>query len=169
MSNFEAIEEAIKAIKTTNIVSCPVIPRQVQGVSANTFTAGDAFGLLMEIQVPKRGEIRSATFFDLDNEGSQMDMEIFNIKPVQIASEAAWTLSVADNPKFVTELPFFAFDDHIDSQTSELTNIGKSYTAPKGKLYIQMVCRGTPDMASVAVNPMLQLQILSYDPDFKES
>ncbi len=168
-ANFESIEEAIKAIQTAKIVTCPLLPAQVGGVSANTFTAGDAFGLLMVIQVPKRGEIISATFYDLDNEGSQMDMEIFNKKPAQIASEAAWTLSSADNPKFVTELSFVAFDDHTATQTSELTNIGKAYIAPEGKFLIQMVCRGTPDMASVAVNPMLQLQILSYDSDFKES
>ena len=167
--NFESVVSAINALQTTNIVSCPITPRQVGGVSANTFTADDAFGLLMEIAVPKRGIIVSATFHDLDNEGTQMDMEIFNSKPTQVASEATWTLSSADNPKFVTELAFFAFDDHTASQTSEIKNIGKGYTAPLGKLWIQMVCRGTPDMASVSVNPMLQLQVQSFDSDFVES
>jgi len=168
-ANLEDVQEAIKAIQTTTIVSCPIEPLAVTGVSANTFTAGDAFGLLMEIKVPKRGVIVSATFFNRDDENSQFDLEIFRHKPGQVASEAAWTLSAGDNPYFVHELAFVDNDDHTATRTSKLTNIGVAYTAPDGAFWIQMVCRGTPDMASVDVNPMVQLQIQSFDPDFKES
>ncbi len=172
-ANFESIEEAIKAavkaIGTATIVSCPKEPLAVTGVSANTFTAGDAFGLLMKVAVPKRGVIISATFFNRDDENMQYDLEIFRHEPVQIASEDPWVLSVADNPKFVTELAFASNDDHTDTRTSDLTNIGKAYTAPEGYIWIQIVDRGGSDMASESVNPMIQLQIQSFDPDFKES
>ncbi len=153
---------------TSKAVSCPRHPIAVTGVSGNTFTAGDAFGLLIEIQVPPSGIIYSATFFDLDNEGTQFDAEIFRQKPAQVASEAAWTLAVVDAPKFVTELAFVAFDDHTATQTSELTNIGKAYTAPAGIFWVQLVCRATPDMASASVNPKIQLQILPDDLNWQE-
>ncbi len=171
-ANFESIEEAIKAavkaIGTASIVSCPLEPIAVSGVSANTFTAGDAFGLLMKVAVPKRGLLVSATFFNRDDEDIQYDLEIFRHLPTQIASEAAWVLSAADNPKFVTELSFVSNDDHTDTRTSQLTNIGLAYTAPEGYFWIQIVDRGGSDMASEAVNPMIQLQIQSFDPEFKE-
>ena len=167
MNQLELLAE-ISARLPGKSVSCPRFPLAVTGVSLNTFTAGDAFGLLMVIEVPKSGVIYSATFYDRDDEGSQMDMEVFNYAPAQVASEDAWTLSAEDNPKFVDELSFVAFDDHTATQTSKLTNIGVAYSAPEGKLWIQMVCRGTPDMASTLVVPMLQLQILSDDPTWQE-
>ncbi|KKN76443.1 hypothetical protein LCGC14_0369520 [marine sediment metagenome] len=164
----EQIEEAVEDIGTTTVVDCPLVPVEIPGSnSSGAYTANDAMGTIFEVVVPRRGEIRSAIFFDLDDEGLQTDLEIFKHKPTQIASEAAWALSLADVVKFITELSFVTPDDHNGTQTFQLTNIGMAYTAPEGKLYIQAVTRGTPTIA-VGAKPRIQLQIQSFDPDFRE-
>lgn len=146
------------------IVSCPATPGQIPGiVAANAFDANDCFGIVFELEVPKSGEIRSATFFDLDDEGSQIDLEIFMGQIPIIASDAAWAPVDADLLKFLTEIAFVSFDDHINNQTSEVTNIGKAYNAPAGKFWIQAVCRFTPTIAAGSM-PKFQLQILTDDP-----
>ena len=147
------------------IVVCPAIPIAVPGIGAGAHAAGDCLGTIRRIRVPKRGIIYSATFWDLDDEGSQVDLEIFRYKITQIADDAAWAPSDADMEHFVAELAFVAFDDHINNQTSDITNIGKAYVAPEGLLYVQAVCRGTP---TIVTAPLIQLQILSGDPDWRE-
>lgn len=165
-TTLESIEEAIKAQTIGKIISCPDNPIDIPGIAAaDALDAGDAFGTIFTIKVPKSGIIYSATFWDLDDEGSQVDLEIFKTSFTQIASDAAWTPSDGDMLSFVTELAFVGFDDHINNQTSSLTNIGMAYTAPGGKLYIQAVCRGTPTIAAGS-SPRVQLQIISYDPDW---
>jgi hypothetical protein len=67
---------------------------------------------------------------------------------------------------FITELSFASFDDHINVQTSELTNIGKAFVAAQGKLYIQAVCRGTPNIAAGAI-PRLKIQIITDEIDWQ--
>ncbi len=163
MSSIAEIEEAIREIKTSRIVCCPESPSEIPGITAaDAFDAGDCLGTIVTMQVPKSGIIYSATFFDLDDEGSQVDLEIFKAPIAQIASDAAWAPTDAEIIKFVTELAFFSFDDHGSCQTSELLNIGKAYVAPDGKFYVQAVCRGTPTIAAGA-SPRFQLQILSTE------
>ena len=164
------ILETLKRILTTSIVACPITPMRIPGVGVaiygGTAAIPECLGTIAQLRVPKRGIIVSATFFDLDDEGSQVDLEIFKALVTQNADNAAWTLSAANNPFFITEIAFFAFDDQIASQTSEVKNIGKGYTAPDGILYIQAITRATP---TIAVAPRFQLQIQSFDPDFEES
>ena len=166
------LEEIVRLIRGgkvgTNTVSCPSTPAQIQGiVTGNALDAGDVFGNIFELEVPKSGVIQSATFYDFDDEGEQVDLEVFIGRITQIASDASWAPSDIDMLKFRTEIQFFTFDDHINSQTSEVKNIGKAYSAPQGKLFIQAVCRGTPNIAAGSL-PRFQLQILSDDPNWKE-
>ena len=168
---YERLEEIgqILRLTTTQMVACPASPVEIAGiVAADIFDAGDCFGTLTIVHVPKRGIIYSATFWDMDDEGSQVDLEVFKNSIAQIASDAAWAPPDADTLNFITELAFAGFDDHTNNQTSEINGINKGYTAPEGKLWIQAVCRGTPTIA-VANMPRFQLQIISFDPDFKES
>lgn len=165
-SNQDIIDE-LRKIGTTTIVACPVEPAIIQGsISSGAYTANDAMGLITKVKVPKRGVLLSATFCDLDDEGKQVDLEIFNHPITQVASEAAWTLSAANNPNFIDEINFVAFDDHDATQTSKVRNIGTAYVAPEGYFYIQAVNKGTP---TIGVEPRFQLQIQSFDPEFKES
>ena len=171
--NLEDVERALRDIQTTNIVSCPVSPKVIPGIVAAAVYAGTAaipecLGIQAQLAVPKRGIIVSATFFDLDDEGSQVDLEVFNRLVAQAADNAAWTLSAGDCLYFVTEIAFFAFDDQLASQTSEVKNIGKAYIAPSGYFWIQAITRATPTIAAGAM-PRFQLQIQSFDSDFKES
>ena len=166
MASLDDVQKVIKALGTTNIVSCPAAPLAIPGIGAGAEGALDAMGGLFTIKVPKRGVIVSGTYFDLDDEGSQVNFYLFKEKPTAIADNSAWTCSDADVIKQVAKLAFFSFNDQTASQTSELTNIGKAYTAPEGKLWIQAQC---VSICTIAVAPRFQLQIQSFDPDFKES
>src|SRR3990167_6106490 len=152
----------------SNTVSCPPLPIEIPGIApADAFDADDCFGTIFRIAVPKRGEIRSATFWDMDDEGSQIDLFIFKENIPQIASDAGWAPTDEAMWPFVTLLQFATFTDSGTSRIAELVNIGKGYTAPDGYLYIQSVCRGTPNIAQAHM-PRVQIQILSSDPEFKE-
>ena len=124
--SIEDIEQAIKDIGATEIVSCPTSPFGIPGIGAGAEGALDAMGTLFEIKVPKHGVIVSATYFDLDDEGTQVNLYLFNEKPTAIADNAPWTCSDSDVVRQVTNLAFSAFNDQIDTQTSEITNIGKA-------------------------------------------
>lgn len=166
MSSIEDVEQAIKNIGTTTIVSCPNSPIPIPGIGAGAEGALDAMGTLFTINVPKRGVLVSATYFDLDYEGTQVNLYIFKNVVTAIADNAAWTCSDSDVLYQVTRLAFSAFNAQTASQTSEITNIGKAYTAPSGKFWLQTQCAS---ICTIAVAPRIQLQIQSFDPDFKES
>jgi len=164
---FEELESQLKKLPIGRIVSCPEQPESIPGiVAADALDANDAFGTLMRIKVPKSGIIYSALLLDIDDEGSQVDLEIFKSRPVQVASDAAWDLPASYVTSFVCELNFIAFDDHTSCQTSQLSNIGIAYTAPEGYLWIQAVARGTPNIAAGA-SPKIQLNIIPDDPDWR--
>jgi len=149
------------------IVSCPDEPVMITGITAaDILDANDVFGNFTKVKVPKLGIIYSATFWDLDDEGTQVDLELFKHVITQTASDAAWDPSDSNMLSFVTEIPFVSFDDHISSRTAEVNNIGKAYTAPEGFLWVQAVCRGTPTIAAGS-SPRFQLQIISYDPTWR--
>jgi len=149
------------------IISVPEYPIEIPGITpADALDIGDCMGLLIPLTVPKRGIIYSATLWDLDDEGLQIDLEVFKEPIVQIANDAPWSPTDTDMLKFVTEIAFFAFDDHINSQTSEVKNIGKAYTAPDGKFWIQAVARGASNIAAGS-SPRFQLHILPLDPDWE--
>ncbi len=168
-ANLEDIVQALVAIGKTTIVNCPVVPVRIPDVGENTYTTLDTFGKIVKLKVPKRGEIRSAIYYDLDYEGLQTKLHIFNKSITQIAPEDAWAPSDADILNLVTTLDFVApTAGHTNSYTFELTNIGKAYTAPEGFFWIQAQCVGAQDMASAEVYPRFKIQIQSFDPDFKE-
>lgn len=152
----------------TKVVSCPSLPKEIPGIGAGAEGTLDCLGTLVTVEVPPTGTILSATYFDLDYEKSQVDLELFKHKITQVGDNVAWTLSDEDSLHFVHELSFFAFDDHIASATSEITNIGKAYTAPEGKFWIQAKLAGTAQTIAAGKSPRFQLQILSDDPDWQE-
>jgi len=169
MVNLADVIRAILQIKNTDVVSCPATPLEIPGITAaDIFDANDCFGTIMQIAVPKQGILYGATFFDLDDEGSQVDLEVFRSLIPQIASDAAWAPTDSDILKFLAEIQFVgaAFDDHGTCQTCEVRNLGIAYTAPEGYLWIQAVARGTPTIAAANM-PRIQLHILSTDPDWR--
>ena len=164
-SNLENVVESIEALGKATIVSCPPDPMGIPGIGASAEGALDAMGTLFTIPFPKSGEIRSATYYDLDFEGTQVNLYLFRRKPTAIADNAAWTLSDEDAPKLITKLAFAGFDTHSTTcYTSEINGIGKAFTAPEGKIWIQASCVA---ICTIAVAPKFQLQVLSFDPNFK--
>ncbi|KKL26396.1 hypothetical protein LCGC14_2395680, partial [marine sediment metagenome] len=116
MSNINDLLAELRKRSDARVVSCPRDPiALLKADTGVTIETGDTLGLVFAIAVPKSGVIYSATFWDLDNEGSQVDLEIFKDKPTQIANDAVWALSAADLPTFVIEIAFVSFDDHIDT------------------------------------------------------
>jgi len=167
MSFLEDLEEAIRGIKTSRIVSCPTQFMEIPGIDGDAHAQHECVGLVAELSVPKSGEIISATLFDPSYQKIQLDLEIFKQPITEIADNAAWAPSDIDMVNFVTELVFSSYDDHINSLTWEILNIGKAYTAPLGKFWIKAVTRGAPTYAAGA-KPRFQIQILSLDPAFVE-
>ncbi len=167
--SLEDIERAISNIRTTQIVTCPRMPAVIVGSdSATALESGDTIGEVFKIKVPKSGIIISATLFDFDDEGTQVDVEIFSAKIADVAVDAAYAPTDAEGLTFITKLGFVSFDDQGSFQTSELPNIGKAYSVPNGVFFIQAVTRATPTIAA-GVPHRLQLQILSKDSTFKET
>ena len=168
MSSIADIEQAIISKKYPRVVSCPLEPVMVPGTVADVaIAAGDCLGTIFEIVVPPSGIIYSATLWDLDDEALQIDLEIFKRSITELGDNTVWDCPTEEGLHFITELSFVSFDDHLSLQTSELTNIGKAYTAPEGKFYIQAVGRGASDIA-LGLAPRVQLQILSDDPNWQE-
>ena len=148
------------------IVECPAEPIVIPGIGTGAaYIANDVMGTLVKIAVPKSGEIRSATFWDMDDEGLQYDLEIFKHSITQVADNGAWALSDIDSLGFVHELNFVSFDDHGVCQTSKITNIGVAYTAPEGYLYVQCVARGAHNIAA-GNEPRFQIQIMPVPLDY---
>lgn len=151
----------------TKTVACPPLPKVIPGIAAaDAFDANDCFGTIFRIKVPKSGILYAATYWDFDDESTQLDLEVFKENFTQTASDAAWAPSDEDLLNFVTEIQFYAGDDHINSYTFEAKNIGKAYVAPEGYFWIQAVDRSTKTIAASAM-PRVQLFILSDDPDFE--
>lgn len=166
-SQLELLEQIHSLLTMGNhIVDCPSVPAEIPGITAgDAFDANDVFGTILKIKVPKSGVIYSATFWDFDYEGTQINLHIFKEDITQIASDAAWAPSDEDMQKLVTRLAFVAFDGHTNSYTSELTNIGKGYNTPDGYFYIQAQCVGTPTIAA-GKSPKVQLQIMPMPIDW---
>jgi len=163
----ELLKETKKGFSlASKVVSCPSSPQIIVGSdSATALESGDTMGNVFQLKVPSSGIIYSATLFDYDDKGIQVDLEIFKDTIADVAVDAAFAPTDTEGLAFLTELNFVAFDDHGLFQTSEIFNIGKAYTAPKGAFYIQAVTRGTPTVT--AGSPYrIQLQILSFDTNF---
>jgi len=167
MVNLRNVVDAILGIKTTTIVSCPLVPIVVPGVTAAAYTAGDCVGTVVKLAVPKRGVIISATFLEFSDTGGQYDLEIFTQEYTTIADNDGWSPTDSNLLSFVTELAFVVGDNQINAYTFDLSNIGKAYTAPEGYFYIQTVDRGAKTIVANQI-PRFQLQIQSFDADFKE-
>ncbi len=161
----EAIETAVK-LPQSRAIDCPASPIEIPGIVAdNAFDANDCFGTMFIVDVPKSGIIYSATYWDMDDEGSQIDFFLFKATVTDTASDAAFAPTDSDLLNLVTILKFTTFTDSGTGQTAEITNIGKAYNAPAGKFYIKAVTRSTPNIAAGNM-PRLQMQILSDDPNF---
>ena len=134
----------------------------VPGIAeADAFDAGDAFGVAFELVVPPAGIISYGLFIDLDDEGTEIDAQLYSGPISVIASDAAFAPTDRDAMLYVTALKFSAFDDWGSFRTSEIRDHNAPYHAPLGKLHGQCKCVGTPNIAAGAA-PVIRLGILPY-------
>ncbi len=143
----------------------------VQALTGNALDAGDALGTLFRIEVPVSGIFQSAHLLDRDDEGSELDIALFDARIDTVAAaDAAFDLTDADAKRKIYQLNFTTFSDNVSNQDASIENIGKAYKVkPKSKgkktgwMYAQAITRGTPTIA-VGSEPMLRLEILPDEP-----
>ena len=123
-------------------------PIVVPGIDPGAHAAGDALGGLMEFLVPEIGRLDSAVFIDVDNEGSEVDLVLFNQPFVATTDNAPFAPTLSDIKNMVGTISFSLFKAFNANQASTPTGIGLNFVAPHGKLFGQNVCRGAPTIAA---------------------
>lgn len=137
-------------------------PFIVPGVGvAAAYTANDALGVKFSINVPISGIIYTATYYDLDDEGTAMDLVLFREDFTETADNAAMSVSDLDIRKLVgvINFPAASFRNFAANQVCQVTNAGLAYVAPLGLLYCQFMTESTPTIAVDNI-PMIALTIL---------
>ena len=143
---------SIDGVTTVSGKTVRIGPLGIPGVGAAVaYTANDAFGTLQRIEVPASGIIQSVRFFDLDDEGLNMELLLFSQQPA--AETDNDPISVADNElaKLECSILIDTWRDLIDNQVGVEDNLGIAYTAPKRELWAQWVSRGAPTIAATAI------------------
>ena len=126
--------------------------------AADAFDANDAVGTVFEIPVPMRGIIESAKLIDPDDDTLALTAHLFSELFVGAASDAAFTISAADAPNWITSITFDTpIVDIGSAKVAEKTG-STYYYAPNGVIYCQCSTTGTPNIAGGAM-PRLRLSI----------
>lgn len=132
----------------------------IRGVDGALYTTGDAFGDRFSIEVPKSGIIQSVRFFDLDDEGVNMEINLFSAPFTATANNAAFAISDDDLKKLEVSVLVDTFRDFGNNQMGVVDNLGISYWAPERKLWGQWVARGGPTIAAGS-EPLFSIRILA--------
>ena len=136
-------------------------PMVIPGVGAAVlYTTGDAFGTKFDFAVPKQGVIQGIRFYDVDDEGANMELWIFRDDFTQTADNAAFALSDADLHLVECNILIDTFRDAANNQVGVEDNLGIDFVAAKARLWGQWVTRGGPTIAVGAV-PSFVLTIRS--------
>ena len=131
------------------------------GATSGAHDAGDALGDPMLFRVPRRGRILSMKLWDPDDDTLVALAHVYNKEITAAASDAAYTIGLADSPGWVTTQTFpITMIDEGSFKVVEITDINSDYVAPDGLLVVQLSTAGTPTVASQATMPLLQMFIL---------
>jgi len=153
------INDPVKVVTSTFASGRYQIPGITTGAA---YADGDVIGRQFSIKVPKSGVIQSAVFYDLDDEGIQIDF---------ILHRSQWTTVIADNDpmdladddlvKIIDVLEFSTFVDFTNGRISFLNSIGKAYVVGDDNLlWVTARARGIVTIAAGNL-PQFQLTILS--------
>ncbi len=125
----------------------------VPGIAtASIYVAGDALGTRFVFEnVPKAGRIQTAIYLDLDDEGIETDIVLFNREFTETADHDEFAPSDRDMSFLVGTVTFSTFLNYGNNQSSVASGLFLTYTAPRGKLWAQMVTRGTPTIAAANI------------------
>lgn len=137
------------------------------GATSGALDAGDAFGNTITferselgVDLPRLGRIVSIKMVDRDDDTLAASIHIFRDTFTAAASDAAFTISVADAAKWVASEAFDAGTDIGSAKVFTIKNVNVDYYAPTRKLYAQLSTSGTPNIASAAVMPLVKIYIL---------
>lgn len=148
---------------TTSVVGKTFRTRQLvpPGIGpAAAYADLDALGTLFPIMVPVSGIIQTALYYDLDDEGLQVDLWLFDAPVATQTDNAALTLADPDLVKTVGRIQFTSFADAANGQVAIATNLGLAYVAPQRRLYGQVQARGALNIAAGS-EPRFTLIILA--------
>lgn len=136
---------------------------------AAIYVAAEAMGAMGFIRTPRAGILQAATLYDVDDEGTQVDVYLSSEPFVAAADNAAFSITAfsatnRDALNQITTLEFTTFKDNINGQFSEQANIGIPFKAPHGGMYFQGITRATPTIAAEKA-PRFKVRILPDDPN----
>ena len=157
--SLDSLEQAIEKLIRT--IGHPfTIPFQdIEGIVAGVaYASGDAFGGKFVIHgVPAVGYIDSVILLDLDDEGINTELWLFDSDFTATADNVAFAISDADLKKLLWVIRLTNFADAANNQVAESNNLDLPYIAPEGLLYCQCVTRGVPNIAAANI-PMISIR-----------
>ena len=120
----------------------------------------EALGLHFFFEVPRSGVIQSAIYYDLDDEGLQVDLWLLSDAPTTQTDNGALTFIDHDLIKVITRIQFMSFADAGNGQFAESKAIGKAYVQPSRRMWAQCQARGALNIAAGNL-PQFRIDFLS--------
>lgn len=136
------------------------------GATSGAIDANDALGDMVTFtesvtgqRLPTRGRILSIFCLDRDDDTLAATIHVFNRTFVAAASDAAFTISVADARNWVTSETFGTPIDIGAAKVVVAKNVNVEYYAEQNQLFAQLSSTGTPNLADATTTPLLRLVI----------
>ena len=141
-------------------------PVEVPGITTGAAYADkDQIGSLFSFDRVSRNDVFSGilqggNYYDLDDEGLQVDLWLFYGTVTLAADNAAFALSDGDLAKVVAVLSFTAFSDAANGQFSQVTGLAKPFRTRGGtRLWAAAQARGALNIAAGNL-PRFSLDVL---------
>ncbi len=162
--SLEDLEQAILAL--TRATGKPFITpyMEVPGITTGAvYAAGEAVGGKFTISVPRSGIITVAMMLDLDDEGKEMELWLFDGDFTATTDNTAFAVTDADLLKLaVPPISLVNFADANVNQVISNTGLALPFEAPLRELWCQCVTRDTPNIASGNI-PLIRLAGFNYE------
>src|SRR3990167_2676793 len=120
----------------------------------------DAIGTHFSFEVPRSGVIQSAIYYDLDDEGLQVDLWLLDDAPTVQTDNSAIAFIEHDLIKVITRIQFMSFADAANGQFAESKAIGKAYVQKNKRMWAQCQARGALNIAAGNL-PQFRIDFLS--------
>lgn len=128
--------------------------------TGSAYADKDAMGTTaFSFPVPAEGIIITGTYYDLDDEGLQVDLWLFDEQPSAQTDNSAFTLTDADLQKVIGVIEFTNAKDAVNGQVMQSNGLNIAYKAKSQLVYAQLQARGALNIASSNL-PAFALSIL---------
>ena len=137
-------------------------PMTVPGLTTGSaYAANDAFGTLFWYDVPKRGVINAAFYYDLDNEKIAKEFVLSPVMFTPTANDSAFAPVGGEIKNFITiRITAGDFGTGFNANAiGQVSGLGIPYVAPEGRLWCQLITRGVDNIAAGSL-PRVALAIL---------